>query len=259
LPWRWGGGGKPKITKVRVDELLVAEGLAADAKEAAALCMAGKVLAADVPITSAALKIDSKSPLRLKGQKEHPWVSRGGMKMAHALDAFSLNVEGAVAVDVGCSTGGFTEVILKAGAAKVFAIDVGYGQLALPLRTDERVVVLERTNARNVTELEISQPPTLIVCDASFIPIRKVLPAVMGLSAPGASLVALIKPQFEARREEIESGTGVVRDEGVRARVCEEVHDWLVTQGWSPKGLTQSPIKGPAGNVEFIVYAVRDN
>jgi 23S rRNA (cytidine1920-2'-O)/16S rRNA (cytidine1409-2'-O)-methyltransferase len=133
---------------VRIDELLVAEGLAVDAKEAAALCMAGKVIVSNLPISSPAVKVDPLAPVRLRGQKEHPWVSRGGMKLAHALEEFELGVEGAVACDVGCSTGGFTQVLLKGGASKVYAVDVGYGQLALPLRNDDRVVVMERTNAR---------------------------------------------------------------------------------------------------------------
>jgi len=250
---------KRKSKKRRVDELLVEQGLVVDVKQAAALTLAGKVVCDNVRIDSPALKVPEDGELRLKGQKEHGWVSRGGMKLAHALAEFpEVSVEGVVAIDVGCSTGGFTDVLLAHGAAKIFAVDVGYGQLALKLRNDNRVVVLERTNARNLTDTQITAAPSLVVCDASFIPLRKVLPTALTFCQVGSVLLALIKPQFEAAREEVESGTGVVRDEAVRARVCQEVSEWAESQGWNRKGLATSPIKGPNGNVEFILYAVKE-
>jgi len=253
------GGKKKKAKKRRVDELLVELGLADDAKHAAALVMAGAVIAdGSVRIDSAAVKVAEDTPFRLKGQKIHPWVSRGGMKLEHAIEEFQVHISGAVAVDVGCSTGGFTHVLLHNGAAMVYAVDVGYGQLALQLRKDERVVVMERTNARRLNETSVPTPPNLVVCDASFIPLRKVLPAALSLCRTPATLLALIKPQFEAERHEVESGTGVVRDSTVHDRVCASVASWLNEQGWQVKGLTKSPITGPNGNVEFIIWAQLD-
>lgn len=250
------GGKKKKAKKRRVDELLVEQGLAHDAKHAAALVMTGAVIADDsTRIDSAGAKVAEDTPFRLKGQKAHPWVSRGGMKLDHAIQEFALDVSGRVAIDVGCSTGGFTHVLLHHGASKVYAVDVGYGQLALQLRDDPRVAVLERTNARQINQTVIPSAPNLVVCDASFIPLHKVLPASLALCRAPATLLALIKPQFEAERHEVESGTGVVRDSEVHDRVCSEVQTWLQRQGWEVKGLTKSPITGPNGNVEFIVWA----
>ena len=251
-----GASKKPRAKKRRVDELLVEQGFANDAKHAAALVMAGAVIAdGSVRVTSAAAKVAEDTPFRLKGQKPHPWVSRGGMKLEHALQEFNIDVAGAVAVDVGCSTGGFTHVLLQNSVAQVYAVDVGYGQLALALRQDPRVVVMERTNARHLNATSVPTPPNLVVCDASFIPLRKVLPASLALCRAPAVLLALIKPQFEAERHEIESGTGVVRDGAVHDRVCSQVEAWLFEQGWQVKGLTKSPITGPNGNVEFIIWA----
>uniref|UniRef100_A0A7S0EGX8 Ribosomal RNA methyltransferase FtsJ domain-containing protein n=1 Tax=Hanusia phi TaxID=3032 RepID=A0A7S0EGX8_9CRYP len=246
--------------KIRVDELLVELGLASDMKHASALVMAGAVIIDEtVRVKSPAHKLRRSSPIRLKAQKEHPWVSRGGMKLDHAIKEFAIEVKDVVAVDVGCSTGGFTHVLLHHGAWKVYAVDVGYGQLDLQMRQNPRVVVLERTNARNLTEDIISDTPSMIVCDASFIPLHKVLPASLKLCRPPAVLLALIKPQFEALRHEVESGTGVVRDGKVHERVCSEVSSWLESVGWKVQGITQSPITGPNGNVEFIIYATLQN
>jgi 23S rRNA (cytidine1920-2'-O)/16S rRNA (cytidine1409-2'-O)-methyltransferase len=195
--------------KVRVGDLLVEQGLATDAKHASALIMAGAVIADEsTRIDSAATKVDSATPLRVRGQKSHKWVSRGGLKLDHAVKYFNCSVHGKVAIDVGCSTGGFTHVLLEAGIKRVYAVDVGYGQLALSLRNDPRVIVLERCNARNLTTVLIPEKPSVVVCDASFIPLHKVLPASLSLCDPPSILLALIKPQFEAERDEVESGTG---------------------------------------------------
>ena len=189
--------------------------------------------------------------------RSHPWVSRGGLKLAHGLEAFGIPVEGRTCLDVGASTGGFTDVLLVNGAARVWAVDVGRGQLAWKLRNDRRVCVLERTNARHLTAAEVPDPVDLVVCDASFIPLRTVLPAPLALTRPGAHMVALVKPQFEAGRARVGKG-GVVRDPDVRREVCEAVRAWLESlKGWSVLGLEESPVRGPEGNVEYLIAAVR--
>jgi len=193
--------------------------------------------------------------LSVKG-RDHPWVSRGGIKLDHGLAHFGFDVTGAVALDVGSSTGGFTDVLLSRGAAKVYAVDVGTNQLAWKLRSDPRVVVHEQTNARDLTTDIIPEAVDIVVCDASFIGLAKVLGAALGLARPGANLVALIKPQFEAGRDEVGKG-GVVRDEAVRQRVCDEAADWVRAKGWSVLGIERSPITGPEGNVEFLLGAVK--
>jgi 23S rRNA (cytidine1920-2'-O)/16S rRNA (cytidine1409-2'-O)-methyltransferase len=200
---------KGKGKKVRVGDLLVEQGLANDIKHASALIMAGSVIADECTrIDSAAIKLDPMTALRIRGQKSHNWVSRGGLKLEHGMKHFNCSVRGEIAIDVGCSTGGFTHVLLEAGIKRVFAVDVGYGQLALTLRNDPRVVVLERCNARNLTVDLVPDAPSVIVCDASFIPLHKVLPASLSLCKAPSTLLALIKPQFEAHRNEVESGTG---------------------------------------------------
>jgi 23S rRNA (cytidine1920-2'-O)/16S rRNA (cytidine1409-2'-O)-methyltransferase len=187
--------------------------------------------------------------------KDHPWVSRGGVKLDHALNYFGIDPSGLICLDVGASTGGFTDVLLARGAAKVYAVDVGHGQLAWKLRQDARVVVLERTNARHLTRAEIPEPIELIVCDASFIGLETVLPASLGLAAPGGCLIALIKPQFEVGPGRIGKG-GVVRDPALHAEVCERIQAWLERQpGWRVLGITESPITGPEGNIEFLIAA----
>lgn len=186
--------------------------------------------------------------------KDHSWVSRGGIKLAHGLDHFGWDVTGAVALDVGSSTGGFTDVLLQRGAAKVFAVDVGTNQLAWKLRQDPRVVVHEQTNARYLTEAVVTEPVDLIVCDASFIGLAKVLDTALDFVRPGGRLIALIKPQFEAERGEISKG-GVVRDPAVHERVCGQIEAWLTSRGWDVTGIVPSPITGPEGNVEFLIGA----
>jgi 23S rRNA (cytidine1920-2'-O)/16S rRNA (cytidine1409-2'-O)-methyltransferase len=184
-------------------------------------------------------------------------VSRGGIKLAHGLDFFGFDVTGAVALDVGSSTGGFTDVLLSRGAAKVYAVDVGTNQLAWKLRQDPRVVVLEQTNARHLGEVQIPEPIDIVTCDASFISLSKVLESPLKLAKTGARLVALVKPQFEAGRDEVGKG-GVVRDSAVHERVCIETKDWVAGQGWTVVEVTKSPITGPEGNVEFLLGAIKN-
>ncbi len=241
------------MAKLRADQLLVDRGLAESRARAQALILAGLVFSGERKIDKAGQALPEEAPLQVRG-RDHPWVSRGGIKLAHALDHFGWDVAGAVALDVGASTGGFTDVLLQRGAAKVFAVDVGTNQLAWKLRQDVRVVVHEQTNARYLTSDIVTEPVDLIVCDASFISLFKVLDTALGFAKPGGRLIALIKPQFEAEREEIGKG-GVVRDEAVHERVCAAVADWLEGRGWRVLGVTPSPITGPEGNVEFLIAA----
>jgi len=244
------------VTKVRADQLLVDRGLAESRARAQALILAGLVFSGERKLEKAGQLLAGDAPLEVRG-RDHPWVSRGGIKLAHALDHFGWDVAGAVALDVGASTGGFTDVLLQRGATKVFAIDVGTNQLAWKLRSDPRVVSLERTNARYLGRDQVPEPVDLVVCDASFISLAKVLDTALDLARPGGRLIALIKPQFEAERHEIGKG-GVVRDAEVHARVCDAVADWLGGRGWTVVGTTRSPITGPEGNVEFLIAAEKD-
>lgn len=243
-----------KAKKQRVDLLLVEKGLAESRSRAQALVLAGKVYSGEQRIDKAGDMLKPESPLVVRGQ-DHPWASRGGLKLAHAIAHFTLDLTNAVCLDLGASTGGFTDVLLHNGAARVYAVDVGRGQLAWRLRQDERVVVLEGTNARQLSEAEIPEKVDAITCDASFIGLEKVLPAAMALAKPGAVLVALIKPQFQAGRDKVGKG-GVVRDPAVWEEVCESVRQWLDSQtGWNVRGITESPIQGPKGNREFLIAA----
>ncbi|HEY7810592.1 MAG TPA: TlyA family RNA methyltransferase [Allosphingosinicella sp.] len=239
--------------KQRADQLLVDRGLAESRAKAQALIMAGLVFSGERKIEKAAQPLGEDAALEVRG-KEHPWVSRGGIKLAHALEHFGWDVTGAVALDVGSSTGGFTDVLLQKGAAKVFAVDVGTNQLAWKLRQDPRVVVHEQTNARYLTEEIVTEPVDIVVCDASFIGLAKVLDTAIDFARPGGRLLALVKPQFEAERGEIGKG-GVVRDAAVHERVCAAAADWIASRGWTVEGLVQSPITGPEGNVEFLLAA----
>jgi 23S rRNA (cytidine1920-2'-O)/16S rRNA (cytidine1409-2'-O)-methyltransferase len=241
------------MPKLRADQLLVDRGLAESRARAQALILAGLVYSGERKIDKAGQTLPGEAPLAVRG-RDHPWVSRGGIKLAHALDHFGWDVAGAVALDVGASTGGFTDVLLQRGAAKVFAVDVGTNQLAWKLRQDPRVVVHEQTNARYLTPDVVTEPVDLVVCDASFIALAKVLDTALGFARPGGRLIALIKPQFEAERHEIGKG-GVVRDAAVHERVCEAAADWLEGRGWRVEGVTASPITGPEGNVEFLIAA----
>ena len=217
--------------------------------------MAGAVYSGEKKLAKAGDMLAEDAPLEVRG-KDHPWVSRGGIKLDHGLTHFGFDVTGAVALDVGSSTGGFTDVLLGRGAAKVYAVDVGTNQLAWKLRQDPRVVVLEQTNARNLDASIIPEPVDIVVCDASFISLSKVLEAPLKLAKPGGKLVALIKPQFEAGREEVGKG-GVVRDPAVHGRVCVEAKAWVETQDWTVLGVIESPITGPEGNVEFLLGATK--
>jgi 23S rRNA (cytidine1920-2'-O)/16S rRNA (cytidine1409-2'-O)-methyltransferase len=239
--------------KIRLDQLIVDRGLAESKTRAQALVMAGHVFVGDAKAAKPGQQVADDAAVTVKGS-DHPWVSRGGIKLAHALEEFAIDVTGMIAIDVGSSTGGFTDVLLTNGAAKVYAVDSGTNQLAWKLRQDARVIVHEQTSARILTDAHIPEPVDLIVCDASFIGLAKVLERPLTFARPGAQLIALIKPQFEAGRDEVGKG-GVVRNEAVHTRVCDEVQMWLVEKGWTVRGLTTSPITGPQGNVEFLVWA----
>ena len=241
------------MPKSRPDQLLVERGLAESRTRAQALILAGLVYSGDRKIEKAGQAIAEDAPLEVRG-RDHPWVSRGGIKLAHGLMHFGWDVGGVVAMDVGSSTGGFTDVLLAGGATKVFAVDSGTNQLAWKLRQDPRVIVHEQTSARILADVHITEPVDLIVCDASFIGLAKVLERPLSFAKPGARLMALIKPQFEAGRDEVGKG-GVVRDPTVHDRVCHAVVTWLSQSGWRVEGVVQSPITGPEGNIEFLVAA----
>ena len=243
------------MPKARVDQPLVDRGLVESRSKAQALILAGLVYAGERKVAKAGEAIAEDQPLDVRG-RDHPWVSRGGLKLDHALEWFGWDVGGAVAMDVGSSTGGFTDVLLSRGAARVYAVDSGTNQLAWKLRQDTRVVVLEKTNARYLTTEDVPEAIDLIVCDASFIALSKVLARPLELSSVRARLVALIKPQFEAGRTEVGKG-GVVRDSAIHARVCAEVQAWVELQGWQVEGIVPSPITGPEGNIEFLIAATR--
>ena len=239
--------------KTRLDQMIVDRGLAESKTRAQALVMAGHVYIGEAKAQKPGQQIAEDTQISVRGS-DHPWVSRGGIKLAHALEEFSIDVTNHVAIDVGSSTGGFTDVLLSNHAARVYAVDSGTNQLAWKLRQDPRVVVHEQTSARILTEAHIPEAVDLIVCDASFIGLAKVLERPMSLAKKGAQLIALIKPQFEAGREEVGKG-GVVRDPDVHARVCDEIKTWLADKKWTVHGLTTSPITGPQGNVEFLIWA----
>lgn len=239
------------VKKERLDKLLVTRGLVQSRERARALILAGKVVVGDHAVDKAGTQVPLDADLRLKGE-DIPYVSRGGVKLAGGLDALGIDVAGQVAIDVGASTGGFTDCLLQRGAARVFAVDVGYGQLAWSLREDPRVVNLERTNIRELSAGQLPEHPTLAVIDASFISLDKVLPATLALLAPGATVVALIKPQFEVGRGEVGKG-GVVRDADQHRRVIEQVTQTALDLGCRVLGVSESPLLGPKGNREFLI------
>jgi 23S rRNA (cytidine1920-2'-O)/16S rRNA (cytidine1409-2'-O)-methyltransferase len=242
--------------KRRADQLLVDRGLAESRQRAQALILAGLVYAGERRIDKSGEPIADDTEIEVRG-RDHPWVSRGGVKLAHALDHFAIDVAGLVGLDIGASTGGFTDVLLTRGAAKVYAVDVGRGQLAWKLRQDPRVVVHEGVNARYLTAGEIPEPVDIVTCDASFIGLATVLPPALVLAKPAALLVALVKPQFEAGPKSVGKG-GVVRDPEIHRAVCEAAGLWVGAQpGWSVVGIAESPLTGPAGNREFLLYARR--
>ncbi len=243
--------------KVRADQLLVAQGLAESRTRAQALILAGNVFVGDRRVAKAGDMLAGDAVLTVKA-RDHPWVSRGGIKLEHGLTHFGFGVNKAVALDVGSSTGGFTDVLLSRGAKRVYAVDVGTNQLAWKLRSDERVIVHEQTNARDLNTGIIPERIDIVVCDASFIALHKVLDAALDLARPGAALVALVKPQFEAGREEVGKG-GVVRDPAVHQRVCDAAVTWVQSKGWRVCGVEPSPITGPEGNVEFLLGAIKED
>jgi 23S rRNA (cytidine1920-2'-O)/16S rRNA (cytidine1409-2'-O)-methyltransferase len=244
------------MAKERLDQALVARGLAETRSKAQALILAGLVYSGERRLDKPGEPVAADLQLEVRG-KPHPWVSRGGIKLAHGLAHFGYDPAGRVALDIGASTGGFTDVLLQHGAAKVYAVDVGHGQLDWRLRNDPRVVVLERTNARHLSAEQVPEAAGAVVCDASFIGLETVLPAPLSLAAPGAFCVALIKPQFEVGKGRVGKG-GVVRDPDLHREVCDRIAAWFAAMpGWSVDGVDRSPITGPEGNVEFLIGATR--
>ena len=244
-----------KHPKLRLDRLLVERGLAESGARAQALILAGRVFRGQERLDKPGLPVSADTVLTVRAAEEH--VGRGAHKLIAGLDAFDIDPTGTICLDVGASTGGFTDVLLRRGAARVYAVDVGYGQLDARLRADARVVVLERTNARHLTTTQVPEPIGLLVCDASFISLRTVLPAPLALTRPGAALVALIKPQFEVGKGRVGKG-GVVRDPALHQEVCDAIGDWLGgLPGWTVLGIVASPLLGPAGNREVLIGVKR--
>lgn len=241
----------------RADRLLLARGLAESRSRAQALIAAGLVESEGRVVAKPGELLPADAPLVVTG-RDHPWVSRGGVKLAHALDHFGIDPAGLLCLDLGASTGGFTEVLLSRGAARVYAVDVGRDQLHPKLRADPRVLSLEGVNARRLTAAQVPEPVDLLVCDASFISLTLLLPAPLPLVRPGGRLLALIKPQFEVGAGRVGKG-GVVRDPALQAEACDKVSDWLAAQpGWAVEGVAESPIAGPDGNREFLLSARRE-
>lgn len=250
-----------KTGKMRLDQALVERGLAESRSRAQAMIMAGLVSSDTRRLDKPGHQVAVDIPLTVKGP-EHPWVSRGGVKLAHGLEHFSILAKGRVCLDIGASTGGFTDVLLNAGAARVYAVDVGHGQLDWKLRQDDRVVVLDKTNARTLTAGQVPEAIDLIVCDASFIGLEVILPGPMALAARGtaggAHLVALIKPQFEVGRGKVGKG-GIVRDPNQHRKVCQRIETWINDHDvWRVLGITESPLTGADGNKEFLIAAKRE-
>jgi len=246
--------GPPAGAKMRADLLAVEQGLFRSRNRAQAEIRAGNIFSGERKVESASDMLDAAVKLTLKA-RANPYVSRGALKLVHALDAFGVDPKGLICLDVGASTGGFTQVLLQRGAKKVFAVDVGTGQLAAEVKRDERVVSLEKTDARNLTRTEIVEQPDLIVADVSFISLQLALPRPLSLAAKGAALIALVKPQFEAGRGNV--GKGVVRDTLTQREVVARIGVWLGAAGWTVKGTTPSPVTGGDGNQEFLLWAVK--
>ncbi len=245
------------MEKTRLDQLLVERGLAESRTRAQALVMAGLVYSQERRLDKPGMAVAANLAIEVRG-RDHPWVSRGGVKLAHGLEHFAIDPTALICLDIGASTGGFTDVLLAKGAAKVYAVDVGQGQLAWKLRQDERVVVLEKTNARLLDARLVPDPIDLVVCDASFIGLEVVLPAPLALAKPGGLLMSLIKPQFEVGKGNVGKG-GIVRDPVLHEEVCARISAWLAgLPGWSVIGLTESPILGPDGNKEFLIAAKKE-
>ncbi len=244
------------MPKERLDKILVSRGLVASRERARALILAGRVLVADQVVDKAGTQVTDTADIRLRGE-DIPFVSRGGLKLNKALDAFPVTVAGVIAIDVGASTGGFTDCLLQRGARHVYAVDVGYGQLDWRLRADERVTSLERTNIRHLTPESLPEQPTLAVIDASFISLEKVLPPTLTLLSADAEIVALIKPQFEVGKGAVGKG-GVVRDQAQHEQVVERIRAFAESIGCRVLGVTESPLLGPKGNREFLIALHRE-
>lgn len=240
------------MKKIRLDQLIFDKGFAESRERAKAYIMAGHIYVNGQKETKPGTSVAEDAALEIRGETL-PYVSRGGWKIEKALRVFPLDVKGAVCIDCGASTGGFTDVLLKNGAAKVYSVDVGYGQLAWSLRTDPRVVCMERTNIRYVTHEQIPEELDIAVADLSFISLRLVLPAICSLLKPGAPMVCLVKPQFEAGKEKV-GKKGVVRDPAVHAEVLREFLRYAPECGFGVKGLDFSPIRGPEGNIEYLAW-----
>ena len=240
--------------KCRLDTLLVERGLIDSKTKAQAMVIAGRVFSGERRLEKPGQPTPVDIPLTVR-QDEHEWVSRGGVKLAHGLSHFSIDAMDRDCLDIGSSTGGFTDVLIQAGARTVFSVDVGRGQLDWSLRNNDRVIVLEGVNARHLSPAEIPVPPSLIVCDASFIGLETILPASLALAASQATLIALIKPQFEVGRGRVGKG-GVVRDPILHKEVCDRISAWLADDmHWDVEGIEESPLKGPKGNTEFLIAA----
>ena len=244
--------------RLRLDRLLVSRGLAENSTKARALIMAGRVWQGDRRLDKPGLRLSADAPLNVRG-RTHPWVSRGGVKLAHALAHFAVPAASRVALDIGSSTGGFTDVLLAEGASRVYAVDVGRGQLAWTLRNDPRVIIREGLNARYIGRAEIPQAIGLVVCDVSFISLTKVLSAALALTHGGAHLIALVKPQFEVGKCQVGKG-GIVRRPEVHREVCDRLRKWVNgVPDWRVLGITESPITGSHGNKEFFIAAHRSD
>ena len=246
-----------KKNYIRLDDLLVKKGMAHSKSFAQSLIMSGKVMIKDKISDKPGRSFPLDTQIVLK-KPDFPWVSRGGVKLDHALNVFNISVKGQTALDLGVSTGGFTHVLLERGIKKIFAVDVGYGQLDLGLRNNPKIILFERTNARYLSEVQITEKINLIVCDASFISLKQILVAPMALASNKAQLVALIKPQFEVGKKEVSKG-GIVKNALIRQKCCGDIHDWIENfMKWKVINLVESPIRGAKGNIEFFIYAKKN-
>jgi 23S rRNA (cytidine1920-2'-O)/16S rRNA (cytidine1409-2'-O)-methyltransferase len=246
---------KEKSPKTRLDKLLVDRGLVASRERARALILAGAVLVNEEPVDKAGALIAESAAVRIRGE-DHPYVSRGGVKLKGALDTFGIQIVGFSALDVGASTGGFTDCLLQEGARKVYAVDVGYGQIAWKLRNDPRVVLFERTNIRHFSGVGVEEPVDIAVIDTSFISLTLVIPSLLRFVREGGTILALVKPQFEVGKGEV-GKKGVVRDPAVHLRVVGELAAFFAEQGLSVLGTCGSPLTGPEGNKEFFIWAIK--
>ena len=246
---------KEKSPKTRLDRILVDRGLVASRERARALILAGVVLVNEAPVDKAGALVAEGAAVRIRGE-DHPYVSRGGVKLKGAIDAFGIGVKGCIALDVGASTGGFTDCLLQEGARKVYAVDVGYGQIAWKLRNDPRVVLFERTNIRHFSGVGVEEPVDIAVIDTSFISLRLVIPSVLRFVKNGGTLLALVKPQFEVGKGEV-GKKGVVRDPALHLKVVGDLASFCAELGLSVRGTCESPLTGPEGNREFFIWAVK--